>query len=267
MDDEIGQSYVNEELQEWMYRLENHPARIALNLWNEWQRVNQIMQRNQQDLLDLVDAPSIDRTLAVAIMTSSLPDSDKGRNFHTEAYRLLHNYLASAKTLVDHSRRLVKGYGEESDFFSEYQSRVERVAKVPVTKFVHELRNVVLHSRLPGLVNGFKSNREDDNLSHELLFDRKSLIEAARWTNPARQYVQGQPRHFPVRQPMLEYGVEVANLSGWLSDQFEGLHGQDLADYDSLLDAYLAAYAQPLPDEMKRAPRQSPGNPKPPPAL
>ncbi|HLC03070.1 MAG TPA: hypothetical protein VJK02_08545, partial [Anaerolineales bacterium] len=42
-----------------------------------------------------------------------------------ELLTYLHNYLASAKTLVDHTRVMMNHAYEHHDFLGEYQSRVE----------------------------------------------------------------------------------------------------------------------------------------------
>jgi hypothetical protein len=70
-----------------------------------------------------------------------------------EVSRRLHNFLASAKTLVDHTRVHVRTIHSGTQFEEEYREEVaSRFSQSSITKFVHCLRNYNLHYRIP-LIN------------------------------------------------------------------------------------------------------------------
>jgi len=67
-----------------------------------------------------------------------------------EVIRLLHNYVAGAKTLVDHTRNLINKYYSDSPFLKEYKAEVEkRFVTNPLAGFVEDLRNYTLYYQQP----------------------------------------------------------------------------------------------------------------------
>jgi hypothetical protein len=81
----------------------------------------------------------------------------KFEKFFDETDRLLHNFLAAAESLKDHAEK-IKGQhfhdltGDADTH--EYRARERAVFKSPVGSFVTELRNHVLHERIP-TTNGY----------------------------------------------------------------------------------------------------------------
>lgn len=70
-----------------------------------------------------------------------------------EAARLIHNYVASAKTLVDVSRCNSKKY-LSSDLKNEYAKIVlDTLANDPCTQIIQNLRNFMLHVDMPNVSN------------------------------------------------------------------------------------------------------------------
>ena len=58
-----------------------------------------------------------------------------------ETSRLFHNFLASAKLLVDHTRVIVNRLYSNQEFIKKYQEKLDRdIANNPIQKFVHKLR-------------------------------------------------------------------------------------------------------------------------------
>jgi hypothetical protein len=71
-------------------------------------------------------------------------------SFIDEVTRLLHNFLAGAKSLVDHTRVFTDDMYEGHAFKKVYQDKVDRDLKhSPIVCFVQNLRNYVLHKQLP----------------------------------------------------------------------------------------------------------------------
>jgi len=70
---------------------------------------------------------------------------------HIEIVRLFHNFLASAKALVDHTRILVETlYSVGHPFRAEYDERKNRQFRDSnLSHFVHDLRNYTVHCSIP----------------------------------------------------------------------------------------------------------------------
>lgn len=68
-----------------------------------------------------------------------------------EAFRRVHNYLSSSKTLVDHSRRIGdKQLDSHPDVYKKYKEKTKaEFADRPERAFVQDLRNAVIHVSPP----------------------------------------------------------------------------------------------------------------------
>ncbi|MDX2971088.1 hypothetical protein [Kribbella solani] len=213
-----------------------HPGRRAFVLWSAWRTVVDILVFNHRDLVEHLNEPNEKLDSALEIIRND--GARKDPDYHTEFYRLLHNYLASVMTLVDHSRNLSKRYSANDNFRSNYQERVDRIREIPVAKFVQELRHVVVHAQLPQIASTITVDPAGHPV-HELTVDRAALLGALDWSASAREYIQGQPEHFALRTALDAYMAEAMTLSAWIAPQFRELHGPEYEDYERLLDEML----------------------------
>lgn len=211
----------------------DHPGRLAFVQWSAWRTVVDILTLNHRDLVAHLDKPNEKLDAALEVVRNVGPHKDP--DYHTEFYRLLHNYLASVMTLVDHSRNLSKRYPDRTEFQGEYQERVDRIREIPVAKFVQGLRHVVLHAQLPQIVSTITFDTAGGPL-HELTVDRAALLQASDWSASAREYIQGQSDQFALRTAIDAYMTEAMTLSAWIDRQFRELHGSEYEDYERLLD-------------------------------
>lgn len=70
-------------------------------------------EKNNKELVNLLNQYETDSNLALKI--SSFSNRETFEAFLTEIIRLLHNYLASAMTLVDHTRKLFRDEYEKKN--------------------------------------------------------------------------------------------------------------------------------------------------------
>jgi len=69
--------------------------------------------------------------------------------FNREVTRLLHNFVAAAKSLVEHTRNHMRAKYAGTDFKKEYQARIDQnFTRDPLVQFVEDLRNYMLHKSL-----------------------------------------------------------------------------------------------------------------------
>jgi hypothetical protein len=90
-----------------------------------------------------------------------------------EMIRMLHNLIASAKTLVEHTRILIKDWYPDSEFLREYNAEIrKRFVGNSLIGFVEDMRNYALHYRLPLVTARFEVNTKPDTGK----FTEKQLI-------------------------------------------------------------------------------------------
>ncbi len=104
----------------------------------------------QINSLELLEATKKIRDPDLGLPLMSEGNREAGVQAHREINRYIHNFVASAKTLVDHTRVFMEEEYSGQSVMAEYLSKVKgALANEPVVKFVHDLRNYMLHKGLP----------------------------------------------------------------------------------------------------------------------
>ncbi len=100
--------------------------------------------------LELKKACEIVENPDIGLKLMSEPMKGAGVQAHMEVMRLFHNFLASAKSLVDHTRAFVDDHYAGTAFKQGYDQKVQaELASDPLIKFIQDLRNHMLHRGLP----------------------------------------------------------------------------------------------------------------------
>ena len=124
---------------------------------------------------------------------------DQLQTVQQEIIRFLHNFVASAQSLIDHTRKLhTKLYGESG--FPEYQQKVASEFKNdPLSQFVKCLRQYAEHYKAPEVAVVSSLSRNDTETTQrrsvELLLEDLQAFEG--WTSKAKQYLGTQKRGTP----------------------------------------------------------------------
>ncbi len=120
--------------------------------------------------------------------------TDKGREIAQDTFieftRLLHNFLASAKMLVDVTRRWVRQQFENSEFLEFYEKEVAaRFANNVQAQFLEDLRNFTLHRTLPLSRPELRFQEIDEHTlksSLGIVLLKKYLLEWKNWSELGR---------------------------------------------------------------------------------
>ena len=81
---------------------------------------------------------------------AGLSDLDESHRTLRECARRLHNFLAGAMTLVDHTRVLMDKNYKNTRLAVTFKNGIElNFAKNPTTRFVQDLRNFMVHRGMP----------------------------------------------------------------------------------------------------------------------
>ena len=148
----------------------------------------------EMNALELMESTRRIRDPDQGIFLMSQNNKNESNQFHREINRHIHNFVASAKTLVDHTRVFMEENYRESSILLIYSEKVKSVfADDPVSKFVHDLRNYMLHRGLPNsqMFLNFINDPEkgDSTLTTGVRIPTESLLEWSSWTAPARDYI------------------------------------------------------------------------------
>lgn len=214
-----------------MDQIQTHPGTLARRAWDSLMDIHVVMMTNQGELLRFISEVERPGGLAVTMVSNVGPEEPR-RDLFRELVRLLHNYVASAGTLVDHTRNLVRRY-EETDTYAEYQLRRGAMVSNEVVPFVSKLRNYVLHVGIPAI--GVSHKFQDGAESSTTFIDRDQALEWRDWPQAARRYLESQDTQIALQAVVDEYTTVIEGLYRWLYDQFETLHGEDVAAANRLI--------------------------------
>ena len=159
---------------------------------DEWESVKAtlgVFVGNGAELWELLNEAASNPELALELVQNVRPDQRRVR-FGGEMQRRLHRlHVASTKSLVDHTRRLVALYDSDSEFAREYERRKDDVASRPVTAFFNDLRNFILHRRLPSIGHRVTMSgpaAHDQKFESKVLLSARTLLEWDKWTAGSR---------------------------------------------------------------------------------
>lgn len=137
-----------------------------------------------------------------------------------EISRLLHNFLAAASTLVDHTRKTMTAYASVPEVQASYNQKKQALVESPLQIFVKDLRNYTLHKQLPvaGITTTFTRDPQSDSFTvcAEVYLDSAQLNDWPKWTSLAQQYLSAAPPQLSVRTVVNDYYDLVTTLYTWL---------------------------------------------------
>ncbi len=206
------------------------PQPVDGNLWgayvnagNErWEIVRRswsVFVRNTRELSQLLAIPSKRTAVSLLLMSD---DREATTPFWEELDQRLHNELASAVTLVDHSRRLMKYYRPYiPSMVQEYERRNENVTDLRETAFLRDLRNYLLHYGVPPVIQtlSLSSPAVAGGTGHAIKLSADRLLEWGSWKAKSRDYLAEFKDGPDLRQTVAVYANSMSGLFSWLFEQ------------------------------------------------
>lgn len=190
----------------------------------------------RMNALELVEATRKARDPDWSLALMSERRSEAGLQSHKELSRHIHNFLASAMTLVDHTRVFMGENYANTSVQSACDARIETTLAVdPVVKFVQGLRNYMLHKGLPNvqLFMHFEQDPGSPELGAQVTtgvrFATESLGEWSGWTAPAKRYIARSGKHIDVHRFVDEYCQKIEEFHRWLDSALRQHHAPELA--------------------------------------
>jgi hypothetical protein len=151
--------------------------------------------------------------------------------FLDEVDRLLHNYLASALSLRDHTLRMRRKYAKAAGWEEAYVEHERQIfLNDPVCSFVQKLRNYCLHFRLPiarGQVSG-EVTAGQWSMSGSVNLLKSDLLVWKKWETPAEAYLDSAPDKIDLKDVVRHYTDSVNTFNAWFEEVFVMGVSQDI---------------------------------------
>lgn len=203
-----------------------------LNKIKVLQLSNEIFMANYQDLCSQLAKYENDGSFASQLILGE--DEELLEAYLGEVTRYLHNFLASVKTLVDHTRVFCMEEYKDSPFFQEYSDEInKRFINVDLTKFIQDLRNYTLHKKLP-LTDATLVFDATNGNSQSIMLDIEDLKSWEKWTAASVRYMEGIKKRIRLKEIVDEYALITNDFYNWLAHRQEELHQKEINEWDLL---------------------------------
>ena len=196
-----------------------------------------MLQRNGEDLLEWIDTLDKDNNGLLILAQGGLFEAgDVQGEYLDELFRRWHNYIASAMTMVDHVRILMRK--ESSEFQTEYNRvRQERLSS-PVVPFTQGLRNYVLHKGWPPSFMRMSFGPGATPLLFSVGCRAQELLKGWDWKSRERVYLEQAGSEFLLRSCVIEYMEVLDDFYDWFWNALTDQHTEELQELEALNDAY-----------------------------
>ena len=203
--------------------------------------------RNCEELLDLL-RPTDGHDPEATIKLWALQNREEFDRFLDEADRLLHNVVAAAMSLREHSYRVRDKWlppAESDELRAEHNDRVAKVfARSTTAQLVEGIRIIVQHRKLPGLLGSLSYDSATEVFESSLHLNRDDLLEWDGWSADLRTYLEGE-EDLDLAEIVPEYREAVVGFHGWFESAVEQRNSaalqrlederRELSDYGSSL--------------------------------
>ena len=189
-----------------------------------------VLSRNFQDLMGLINSYEKNWEIFSISKRQQLDDLLK------EFTRLLHNYLASVLSLIEHTRgfRQRLGNKELNDFCDSEIIKLQSNQKFIL---VQELRAYTQHAQLPlaSATFSFVSEHQDGQgtFTQKLILDKAVLLESDRWSKNSKAIIEQTEKGLDVKEVVQHYQTFVEQFYNSIYDTVTMLY---LKEFQELLE-------------------------------
>jgi hypothetical protein len=171
---------------------------------------------------------------------------------------LLHNYTASAFTLVNHSRKLKQKLNNENvNVF--YENEVEKLKSIEVVIFMKDLRNYVQHRSFP--ICNRRINLQgavDTNqgwMEHKVLLSREELLKwrkgsKSKWTSKSKKYINRFNSDIDIKLFCKEYYDIIVEFDRSFFEKVYKEYGNDIKEFIEFREQLIKLYPPPSKDNL-----------------
>jgi hypothetical protein len=152
---------------------------------------------------------------------------DMLRKAGKEVVFYLHNYVASALSLAEHSRNLYEGkLSELIQPFPGYEERKVRDFHDPLARFILGLRQYCQHRQAPDI--DCLVTYSGDHLIRKIRLPLRSLLTFTKWSSEAKAYLQTITDGVDIQQVATIYHDRVMAFHRWVLERHEEIYAEDL---------------------------------------
>ncbi len=198
-----------------------------------------IFHKNFTDLSNIITFITADPRGA---MLFTVENRHKLEEFGYDVICRIHNYVAAAKSLVDHTHNLYGKLYKDNNLFPEYQERIDNDFKYdPLSKFVQDLRRYCQHFKSP-IVMFRTTLYSNGSPIHSVSIPLDELQAFKDWSAPAKKYLRTIQEKVDVLEVATAYRDKVIAFHNWFRSRQEEIHANELKELDDKKDELRELY-------------------------
>lgn len=213
-----------------------------------------IFRMNAQELIEITRRVN-DPDEGIRLM--AVTNREAGSQTHREVTRRVHNFVAAALTLVEHTRIFMRENYSGTPVLDCYQAKIDADLKdQPLARFVQDLRNYILHNELPDseMYMNFESNPDqpgNGTLETGIHIRANPLLQWRNWSAHALTFIESCGEFVDIRTFAESYTDTILSFHNWLQGELDQFHSSDLDEFHGLqeslkqLEAATVAPAEP----------------------
>lgn len=149
-------------------------------------------------------------------------------NHNLETKRLIHNYLCSAVTLIDHNRIYINNTHKEKEFI-DYQSKIDEIfIQNPLCHFIKEFRQYLQHFKLPDI--SFQSNALSIKRYWSIKINKEEILKFSGWKSGAKKFIKSQITDIDLHKVLTEYQNIVNKFYNWVLERQEEIFASEFEE-------------------------------------
>ncbi|WP_142716147.1 hypothetical protein [Fodinibius sediminis] len=199
---------------------------------NRLEYSHQLFARNHKHLVDILEG---------VVEKPEIRDRIFSRKFRWKSDLLfreisfrLHNFVASAKSLVDHSRRVYTKVYENKGKFEEYDKVVKQdLVENGLIQFVHKLREMCQHYQLPRVSAELKVGEKTEMT---LFIYNNELLLYDSWKSTAKEFINSHDEKIDLLKVTKEYYDQITSFHDWVKGEFLEMYSEELKEIESIHD-------------------------------
>jgi hypothetical protein len=156
-----------------------------------------------------------------------------------ETVRLMHNFLASASSLVDHTRNYYRKYYAETGKFPDYQTEIDNnFTNNKLANFIKCFRQYMQHFQPSFII--YQSSLSDDptKLNAKIILTKSDLLLFSNWNSKAKQYIQDLEGDLEILPVFSDYHLLIEKFYNWFVTSQGKIHQSEVSELLALERAH-----------------------------
>lgn len=207
--------------------LNQHPANALMLALLSYGTTKDILSVNGYEVLRFIQEIESGRFSEMAFDRSR---RNEYRDFENHMIRYFHNFLAAVKTMVEHTRNMMRSDLIAEEHRLEYQEEVKNRFSDNISKFMEDFRNYTLHYGLPKIAHVCSIPDE----KWQVALNLGELHDWDGWTSRSKEFMREHPEQIRLSWLVGTYQEKSMEMHEWLIRSFTRHYGQHFEEFDRL---------------------------------